>query len=201
MKTIYFVRHGQTDYNKKHIIQGSGIDSSLNERGREQAQLFFEYYKHLPIDKIFISKLRRTKETMQPFFAQGIPYEATSDINEIGWGIHEGKKAAPWMVNSYKALIAEWQKGNFDAKIEGGESAASLANRLSRFIERLRGIPAQHILVCLHGRALRCLMCLLRGEHLREMENHKHANTGLFLVKYDGQAFEVVFENDVRHLG
>ncbi|MFT5802452.1 MAG: broad specificity phosphatase PhoE, partial [Nonlabens sp.] len=29
----YFIRHGQTDYNLRGIVQGSGIDSELNENG------------------------------------------------------------------------------------------------------------------------------------------------------------------------
>ena len=199
MKTIYFVRHGQTDYNKQHIIQGSGVDSSINEKGQQQAQAFFNYYQNVPIDKIFVSKLKRTQQTVQPFIDKGIPFEATADINEISWGIHEGKKAAPWMRASYKKLIAAWQNGNFEASLENGESAKALATRLTAFINHIRQIEAQTILVCTHGRALRCLMCLLKGEHLREMEKYKHSNTGLFLVKYDGQRFMVELENDVRH--
>jgi probable phosphoglycerate mutase len=30
-KTIYLIRHGQTDFNKQGIVQGSGVDSSLND--------------------------------------------------------------------------------------------------------------------------------------------------------------------------
>ncbi|MFW5879460.1 MAG: histidine phosphatase family protein, partial [bacterium] len=62
LKTIYLIRHGQTDYNKKGIVQGSGIDASLNDLGRQQAEAFYDAYRNMPFDKIYISDLKRTKE-------------------------------------------------------------------------------------------------------------------------------------------
>ena len=34
-KWIYIIRHGETDYNKAGMVQGSGIDSDLNDLGRK----------------------------------------------------------------------------------------------------------------------------------------------------------------------
>ncbi|EJF08716.1 histidine phosphatase family protein, partial [Pontibacter sp. BAB1700] len=34
IKKIYLIRHGQTDFNLQGIVQGSGVDASLNELGR-----------------------------------------------------------------------------------------------------------------------------------------------------------------------
>ena len=42
MKHIYLVRHGQTDFNLKGIVQGSGVDASINETGLKQAQAFYD---------------------------------------------------------------------------------------------------------------------------------------------------------------
>ena len=38
MKTIYLFRHGETDLNKNKIMQGSDVNSSLNESGKKQAK-------------------------------------------------------------------------------------------------------------------------------------------------------------------
>ena len=59
-KTIYIIRHGETDYNRQGIIQGSGVDSDLNETGRIQAEKFFKAYHHIPFDKVYTSELKRT---------------------------------------------------------------------------------------------------------------------------------------------
>jgi probable phosphoglycerate mutase len=40
-KTIYLIRHGETDYNRRGVVQGSGVDSDLNEMGQAQATAFF----------------------------------------------------------------------------------------------------------------------------------------------------------------
>jgi len=66
-KKIYIIRHGQTDFNLQGIVQGSGVDSSLNAMGRAQAQAFFEKYQSIPFAKIYTSALKRTSETVSDF--------------------------------------------------------------------------------------------------------------------------------------
>ena len=44
---IYIIRHAETEYNKKGIIQGSEVDSDINHVGESQANSFFEYYKDI----------------------------------------------------------------------------------------------------------------------------------------------------------
>lgn len=40
LKDIYLIRHGETDYNRMRVVQGSGIDADLNELGNKQARAF-----------------------------------------------------------------------------------------------------------------------------------------------------------------
>ncbi|MBT8326099.1 MAG: histidine phosphatase family protein, partial [Bacteroidia bacterium] len=94
-KTIYIIRHGETDYNKQGIIQGSGIDSSLNDTGRLQSEMFYEAYNHLHFDNIYTSALKRTQESIHPFVRAGRKYEIIPELNEINWGIFEGLKTNP----------------------------------------------------------------------------------------------------------
>lgn len=199
-KKIIIVRHGETSYNQKHIVQGSGVDSSLNDLGRKQAQAFYDFYSKEPFDLLVTSGLKRTHETMAPFIEGGLNWIQTPDINEIGWGVHEGKAGTKEMIAAYKALIAAWSSGDFDAALEGGESARELATRLRRFFDWLVQRPESNILVCSHGRAMRCMIAILKGQHLREMEVVKHNNTGAYTVHYANEAFEVIQENDIRHL-
>ncbi|MCZ6694862.1 MAG: histidine phosphatase family protein, partial [Bacteroidetes bacterium] len=74
-KKIYLIRHGQTDFNNRGVVQGSGIDSSLNETGYKQAQAFFDAYQQVPFQKIYTSSLQRTTQTVKPFIDKGIPFE------------------------------------------------------------------------------------------------------------------------------
>ena len=91
-RLIYIIRHGETEYNRLGIVQGSGINEPLNEKGIWQANRFFESYKKINFTKIYTSKLIRTQQTIQPFINAGHEFEAHAGLNEISWGIFEGKK-------------------------------------------------------------------------------------------------------------
>lgn len=199
-KTIYFIRHGQTELNRKHIVQGSGVDASLNDTGRAQAEAFYKRYKDVDFEMVVCSLLKRSHETIMPFLNDGLPLKRYGNINEMGWGVHEGKMSTPEMRAQYKEMIDQWQEGNYDARLEEGESAQELGDRLNGFIEHLKLFPEEKILVCSHGRAMRAMMALLRKEPLTAMEKYSHNNTGLYLVNYDGKEFEFLLENDISHL-
>ena len=198
-KTIFIVRHGQTDYNKLHIVQGSGVNSDLNEKGRLQAAAFYQQYQAENFEVVLTSTLIRTHQTMAPFIQAGLPWEQFSEIDEMSWGVHEGKSSSLEMRAEYKSMIEQWNKGNYDIGLEGGETAAELARRINLFIEQLRIRKERKILVCSHGRAMRCLMTLLKGDHLYNMESYNHSNTGLYKVLYSGSQFVFELENDTAH--
>lgn len=199
-KIIYIIRHGETDLNRKGIVQGSGVDAPLNELGRQQAQAFFEAYKDTPFEVILTSNLIRTHQTVQPFIELGLPWEQLEDIKEMNWGFHEGKESTPAMHAEYQQIKEAWGRGELDVRLPGGESAEELGVRINRFIEHLKHRPEKLILVCSHGRAMSAMMCLLHGLPLHEMNHYFHYNTGLWKAHFDGFAFEFELENDTKHL-
>jgi probable phosphoglycerate mutase len=199
-KTIYIVRRGQTDFNKLGIVQGSGVDSSLNATGWQQARAFYEKYKNENFDAVLTSTLVRTHETMSPFIESGLPWEQFAEINEISWGAHEGKKSNPQMKAEFLALLDAWHGGQYDASIAGGESAQDMWNRLNEFVIHLKQRPEERLLVCSHGRAMRCLMTVLGNDPLHKMKEYHHANTGLYLVDYTADLFKFQLQNDLSHL-
>ncbi len=202
-KEIFIVRHGETEFNKRHIVQGSGVDSSLNDTGRAQAQALFDFYKDVDFDLVITSALVRTKETAKGFLDKNIKHIADADINEISWGIFEGKgndDVKVSMKEAYKALNQKWEQEDYDARIEGGESAAEMAHRLGRFLEKLKAREEEKILVVMHGRAIRCFICIIEGRPIKHMNDYEHANTGVYKVMQDGDHLKVVLSNNVDHL-
>ncbi len=199
-KELYIIRHGQTDYNKKRIIQGSGVDSDLNDRGRQQAAMFYDKYGAMDFDLVISSRLKRSYQTVEPFLKKNkLPYQSTPLINEICWGVHEGKEGNLFLKKAYEEMINEWSVGNFDVSLEGAESARELSDRVTRFVRYISSLPEERILICTHGRTLRCLMCVMKGQHLREMESYSHDNTGLFLAEQLSD-FHFILENDTSHI-
>lgn len=59
---VYLIRHGETDWNKQIRFQGRE-DIELNNNGIIQANECGQVFKHLPIDLIISSPLKRAKET------------------------------------------------------------------------------------------------------------------------------------------
>ncbi len=199
-KTIYLYRHGETEYNRRGVVQGGGVDSSLNAKGKRQAQAFFETYRHVGFCVLLTSALRRTHETIAPFLQLGIPWEQHPDINEINWGKHEGKPSTPAMKKQYKTVIEEWSAGRYHARLEAGESAEELTARCRRFVEHLRAREEERILICSHGRAMRCLVCCLKEQPPSAMNQYHHANTGLYRLQQKDGVFLFKIENDTSHL-
>lgn len=197
---IYLYRHGQTAENKSKIIQGRGVNSNLNEVGLAQAQAFFEVYQSVPFDRLMTSTLRRTQQTAAPFEALGIPTERKSSLDEISWGIWEGKAPTQAMHNDYLELLDAWRQGDYARTLSKGDCALDMQSRIQPFIEELKTLNDEYVLVCTHGGTLGFLMTMLKGQPLSAMPEYKHYNTGLNIFEYDGSAFKLLVHNDVSHL-
>ncbi|MDQ4141261.1 MAG: histidine phosphatase family protein [Bacteroidota bacterium] len=201
IKKVYLLRHGQTDYNLQGIIQGSGVDSSLNATGREQAQLFFQSYKHVAFDKVYTSVLQRSIQSVQGFIDLGIPHETHPGLNEICWGIREGTRVTPEGDAYYFDVLQKWQQGDITLRMEGGESPQDVADRQQKFLDVLLSRPEeQTVLVCMHGRAMRILLCKLLHYPLQCMDIFEHHNLCLYLLQYTGSFFSIHRHMDIEHL-
>ena len=199
-KILYIVRHGQTDLNKQGIIQGRGMNTDLNDEGRKQALAFFDAYKSVAFDKIYISELKRTQQSIQHFIDLGVPYEKLAGLDELGWGIHEGQPATQENRGEFLKIMREWVDGNLDAKFEGGESPNEVKARQQEALKVIMSHPEEEtVLICMHGRALRLILCLLTDKPLTEMDSFPHQNLVLYKVTFDGVKYEIVDFNNAEH--
>jgi probable phosphoglycerate mutase len=200
-KRIFLIRHGQTDFNVQGIVQGSSVDTSLNEKGRKQAQLFFEAYKHIPFDKIYTSKLKRTKESVQSFIDAGIPFEQYQGLNEISWGEFDGQLSSKTDKEQYESVLARWANGETHLAIGGGESPEDVVARQAPVWEMiLSRAEEKNVLICIHGRAIRVLMCHILGLPLKEMDSFLHDNLCLYKLEYESGTLHLVKANCQDHL-
>ncbi len=182
-------------------MQGSGIDSSLNDAGREQATAFFNMYKHIPFDKVYTSALKRTQESVEKFIKLGIPTEALAGINEISWGKKEGEAITPEEDTYYHYMLDQWQQGNTSLRIEGGESPDEVVKRMKPAVDHILSQKNEStILICMHGRAIRILLCHLLNYPLKSMDMFEHENACLYILNYTGTMFNVELHNNVAHL-
>jgi len=175
-KKIHIVRHGQTDYNLNNVVQGSGIDSCINENGINQANAFYEMNRHIKFDRIYYTGLQRTKQSIAKFLESGLPHEAVPDLNEISWGKYEGVPMDHSENEYYLNMITRWSEGELDYCIEGGESPNLAYKRLKRGMEYILSQGGDSILICMHGRAMRIMLCILLNYDLKYMDLFEHQN-------------------------
>jgi broad specificity phosphatase PhoE len=202
VKKIYLIRHGETLYNQLGLVQGSGIDSDLNELGYAQSKAFYNTYRHIHFDKIYTSTLKRTHQTVWNFIKRGTPWQQLAGLNELGWGHREGRVITQQDDVEYKMILNAWQNGEMHIKPEGGESPMDVMKREQAALQSiLENDDENTILICMHGRAMRIFLCLLLDTPLKDMDKFHHSNTCLYILHYtiDGQ-FHLVAENDTTHL-
>lgn len=200
-KTFYFIRHGQTDLNLRGIVQGRGVDSPLNKTGHKQAQAFYEAFGQVSFDKIYTSTLLRTKQTVRPFLDLGIPSEELSGLDEISWGIYEGKEQNETIITGFEDIVSSWRNGNLDLGVEQGESPNQLVARQQQAISyMLQQKDEDTILVCMHGRAMRIMLCHLTGLSVCLMDDFPHTNTALYVLEYSDDCFKIVDHYNIKHL-
>lgn len=201
---LYLVRHGETDFNRKRMVQGRGIDAPLNTEGQAQAKALAARVSKMKVDAIYASTLLRARETAS-FVANvhpGVPITFLRDLEEMSWGIYEGRGQSPEMRAAFDKMRSEWSSGNYDYRAEEGESVYEVQARgkqaISHIVDQHAG---EHVLVVAHGRFLRILLATLLGEYgLARMEEIKHANTGLNHLVFSDDSYNAHLLNCTSHL-
>lgn len=164
---LYFIRHGETDWNAEGRYQGSK-DVPLNETGRGQADLNGHLLRQL-LDRSgrsatafgwYASPLSRTRETMQRVraaFDEPRP-EVTFDprLIEISFGVFEGRLHKE-LAEGQMAIAGERDGSFWDFRPDKGESYADVAVRVAEFGATLKGPTV----IVAHGGILRVLRRLI----------------------------------------
>ena len=163
---LYIIRHGQTEWNITHKIQGK-TDIPLNEEGRRQVEEAREIFNDIDIDLIICSTLDRAKETCRIINKdKNIPVIYDERICERNFGTLEGTD-----INNVD--FDELIKYRLNKKIENGESVQQFFNRIYTFLSELESTYKnnERILLVTHGGVSRAINCYFYG--IPEDENIK----------------------------
>jgi 2,3-bisphosphoglycerate-dependent phosphoglycerate mutase len=167
---IYMVRHGETQSNLDRVFQGH-LDTSLTDRGLDQAHTVGKWLQDVPFDVVYSSDLARAADTARAIsrYQHRSDVVLDRDLREMNYGVLQGVPISDFatVLEPY-GVAAEWGSGAFSAKglaPPGGESLRQLRNRVARFVGRL---DADHphdcdrrVLVVTHGGFLRVMMTVL----------------------------------------
>jgi probable phosphoglycerate mutase len=183
------------------IVQGGGIDSDLNELGVKQAAAFLNTTSIYLLIKSILPALKRSIQSVSQFIEKNIPWEKHAGLNEINWGHREGTRITPEEDAYYFSVIEAWSKGDIELRIEGGESPMDVVRRQKPVLDLILSRPEEtHILICMHGRAMRMFLSLMLHYPLQCMDIFEHQNLCLYKLHYSGNMFTVESYNDVSHL-
>lgn len=191
MKTIYFVRHGQSVCNQREVVQDE--DSDLTEIGESQSELVGDRFeKNYPVDIILSSNLIRADRTARiinkklhkeivysnllierkaPTSLMGKPRSEITDIFNV---IHDNYSFYP-----------NW-------KYEDAESGFEISERAEQSLKFITSRPENRILVVTHGFFLRFIFSNIFGlnKHIGHLQRNffwciQFKNTGISTVTFD----------------
>ena len=164
---IYFVRHGETDFNLFDITQGQ-LDSSLNYNGLKQVKAVAEKLKNKSFDVVFCSPLTRAKQTFEEINKyHNLKPIYDKRLMEVGKGRLQGK------INPQSV----YDKFYKNPHRYGGESEVDVFNRVSSFFADLEKHRGKNILIVGHGGIKKYFEFCLNKKNLKD--------DGLSLVNMD----------------
>lgn len=204
MTHLYLIRHAQTEYNRLGIVQGQGIDASINDHGRDQARLLARRLAEIDVDALYASTLARSIQTARSIaerHPRQLPIREEAALDEISWGVLEGEGPSPEIQRRMRTIKKAWRDGEYDRRLEGGESAEEVRRRGSKAVRR---IAERHeggtAVAVVHGRFLRIVLSDLLGLETARMHEMDHSNTGLNHLVVEEGTFTDRRLNCVRHL-
>ena len=202
---LYIIRHGQTDMNVLHRMQGR-TDTRLNEKGRQQAREAAKFLKKKGIvpDRVIVSPLDRARETAE--IVSGRPrdlQEPDDRIIEMCFGEAEGKpneELAQGFYESFFRTVVDYEPP------DGAESYEDLFDRIADFVEDLRkryilragetdvkerrGDHGPTIFVVSHGAALHALLAYVGHVERKDFWKIDVNNCAVFQVFLSDQKRE-----------
>lgn len=189
LTTFYIVRHGETEFNRKKLIQGH-IDSPLTEEGIAKIKEVAERFRDTHFDLAFSSDLLRAKRTAEIIrLERKLEIKTTEILRERFFGKYEGKDFQT--VKEYDALkdhLTDQEKFVFtDGNVESDES---IVTRLLTFIrETAITHPGKSVLVATHGSVVRILLIHLGYGTYKSLNHGAIDNVAWIKLETDGVDF------------
>jgi broad specificity phosphatase PhoE len=192
MPVLYYVRHGETDFNTEGRLQGR-CDTVLNARGRRQAaecgvllgELFARDRRQPQEFRYISSPLKRARETMEVLRStlglQPRGYDIDERLVEIAYGEWEGL-TLPEIEARTASVLSERERDKWDFAPPSGESYRELADRIGTWYRSL----TSDTVVAAHGGGVRALMAILKIVS-EEQATHAQIEQGVVYVFADGK--------------
>ncbi len=183
---LYFIRHGQTDWNEAGKIQGS-CDIELNAKGLQQAENLSKTLQKEAntITKIYTSHQKRAQQTAtivgQAFGTEPIIIDGLQEVNLGHW---EGLSWSE-VKGQYPLEYEEWHHNRRYAKPHRGESYQEVVERAMNAIHTIVSDNSCDVAVVTHNAVIMCLQCYLTDSPFEDMKRFKSDNAAITVIDSD----------------
>jgi probable phosphoglycerate mutase len=204
MSEIWFIRHGETDWNIAGRLQG-WQDTALNDTGKAQAERLAERLRdnaaHTSFAAIYSSDLQRAHATAKVLGeAIALPVLIEPGMRERNFGVLEGLLYNSIDQESPEAAAA-WKSRDPDRPVEGGETLGEFYARIVATVESLaQRHTGERILVVTHGGALDIIWRQASGIALSERRHTRMLNAAINRVRVGAQGWSMLDWGDARHI-
>jgi len=201
---IYMIRHGETDWNTKRLLQGA-TDIPLNENGLALARETSEKLKDVPFDLVFSSPLSRAYKTAEIMRgSRDIPIFTDHRIQEICFGAFEGFCCGKEGYNIPDPNFPLFfSNPELFVPGEGGETIQQLCERTTAFLKEItekEEYQDKTILVSTHGAAMRGLLSSLQITDLKDFwHGGVHKNCAITILEVVDGTIRILEENKVYY--
>ncbi|MBX4270600.1 alpha-ribazole phosphatase [Clostridium estertheticum] len=181
---IYLLRHGQTEENRKGSYYGD-LDISLNEIGVAQGNKAKDFFSDIKLDRVYVSDKRRTLEMAK--LALGLKeMEIIQDsrINETNFGDFEGKTYEEIKI-LYPKECLYWTDNWKEFIPPKGESYIELCMRVKSFMDNIKKLDFDNILICAHSGVIRAIYCYIMDENIDLFWKFGCKNGDISIIKYE----------------
>ena len=180
------VRHGETDYNKLHVIQG-WVDIPLNETGHQQAAVTAEMLREEKIDEVWHSDLQRAAKTAEAILKNhpGVPAYPCVPLREWKLGFIQNMSHAE-LEKEYPEYEEMLKTESIELAVPGGESRSEFQKRVNMIFEELaERSPGKRLLIVSHGGVLVRFYRFLCGKDSAKEHVPIPGNASVSRARYD----------------
>ena len=198
---IYIIRHGQTVWNAKKLLQGS-TDIELNENGRELAGETGRNLESVHFDKIYSSPLIRAYETACLIRGhRNIPIIRDERLRELWFGINEGKNFSKLLEDESDPFHYFFKQPELYRAPEHGETLEHICERAADFLQEVvepQRNELERIMIVAHGALNKALMCHIKQHDISQYwSGGLQTNCNVIIVSLDDAGYHVVDETRV----
>lgn len=163
MPTILLIRHGETDFVKKHRLAGRMPGVPLNKTGHAQAEAVANYLKGEPIKAIYSSPIERAYQTAEPI-GRELNLEITTRQGLIETEIGEWQNE-PLKPLSKKKIWRIVQMAPSVFRFPGGEAFAETQLRITQELLTLSAMhePKDNIICVSHADPIKLAIAYFIG--------------------------------------